>query len=120
VVDLVVWSSFSNYCNGSVYQSDKSVRGSVTSWCTLTQYGTDRKHGQSLVALGLGFYTQKNHGQSQTKAWAVAPSPRYGHYCSGSVSGCTLTSLFQPLSSAVRVSTGTFVEHIEHVDPLQD
>jgi len=28
-----------------------AVRGSVTSGCTLTQYGTDRKHGQSLEAL---------------------------------------------------------------------
>ena len=28
-----------------------AVRGSVTSGCTLTQYGTDRKRGQSLVAL---------------------------------------------------------------------
>jgi len=50
-------------------QNDKSG-------CTLTQYGTDRKHGQSLEALWHGFYT-KNHGQSQTKAWAVAPSPRH-------------------------------------------
>ena len=27
-----------------------AVRGSVTSGCTLMQYGTDRKRGQSLVA----------------------------------------------------------------------
>ena len=55
----------------------------MTSLCILTQFLTDRKHGQSLEALGHAFYakgtlqtlcklSKKNHGQIKG---AIAPSP---------------------------------------------